>query len=140
MSGAADERAGPEWAARAAADEELRADARRNREQILRAAHLAFLEQGPDAPLDQIATSAGVGNATLYRHFPTRADLIAAVAVDNMEQVAALATEVLAEPSADQALAVFARGSSNAASWPCCPSWAARSSGPPGSARPATGC
>lgn len=90
---------------------QLRADARRNREQILRAAHLAFLDQGPDAPLDQIATGAGVGNATLYRHFPTRADLIGAVVVDNMAQVAALATEVLAtEPSAGRALAAFAAG------------------------------
>ncbi|GAA2208876.1 TetR/AcrR family transcriptional regulator [Nonomuraea monospora] len=90
---------------------ELRADARRNRDQILRAAHLAFLDQGPDAPLDQIATSAGVGNATLYRHFPTRADLIGAVVVDNMTQVAALATDVLAtEPSAGEALAAFTTG------------------------------
>ncbi|MFC4120576.1 TetR/AcrR family transcriptional regulator [Nonomuraea zeae] len=90
---------------------ELRADARRNRGQILHAAHLAFLDQGPDVPLDQIATRAGVGNATLYRHFPARADLIAAVVVDNMAQVAALATEVLATgPSAGQALAAFARG------------------------------
>ncbi|MEU6720341.1 TetR/AcrR family transcriptional regulator [Nonomuraea sp. NPDC046802] len=88
----------------------LRADARRNREQILRAAHLAFLNQGPDAPLDQIATGAGVGNATLYRHFPVRAELIGAVVVDNMAQVAAVAAETLgAEPSAGQALAAFAR-------------------------------
>lgn len=90
---------------------ELRADARRNRRQILDAAHLAFLDQGPDAPLDQIATRAGIGNATLYRHFPARADLIGAVVVDNMAQVTALAAEVLAAaPSAGQALADFARG------------------------------
>ncbi|RBQ17172.1 TetR/AcrR family transcriptional regulator [Spongiactinospora rosea] len=89
---------------------ELRADARRNRERILRAAHLAFLNQGADAPLDQIATGAGVGNATLYRHFPDRADLIGAVVVDNMAQVSALAAEALAAgPSAGQALAAFAR-------------------------------
>ncbi|MFI6317510.1 TetR/AcrR family transcriptional regulator [Nonomuraea sp. NPDC050556] len=90
---------------------ELRADARRNRQHILHAAHLAFLDQGPDVPLDQIATRAGVGNATLYRHFPARADLVDAVVVDNMAQVAALATDVLAEePSAAHALAAFARG------------------------------
>lgn len=90
---------------------ELRADARRNRQHILHAAHLAFLDQGPDVPLDQIATRAGVGNATLYRHFPVRTDLIGAVVVDNMTQVAELATEVLAkEPTAGQALAAFAHG------------------------------
>ncbi|MFB4263003.1 TetR/AcrR family transcriptional regulator [Nonomuraea sp. GTA35] len=90
---------------------ELRADARRNREQILHAAHLAFLDQGPDAPLDQIATRAGIGNATLYRHFPTRADLIRSVVVDNMAQVGALATEVLsAGQAAGEALAAFAAG------------------------------
>lgn len=87
----------------------LRADARRNREQILRAAHLAFLDQGPDVPFDQIATRAGVGNATLYRHFPTRPDLVRCLVVDNMTQVAVLADELLAsEPSAGQALAMFA--------------------------------
>ncbi|GAA5037504.1 AcrR family transcriptional regulator [Thermocatellispora tengchongensis] len=90
---------------------ELRADARRNREQILRAAHLAFLEHGPDAPLDQIAERAGVGNATLYRHFPTRTDLIQSVVLDDMAQVAALATETLAgAPSAGDALTAFATG------------------------------
>ncbi|MDX3229523.1 helix-turn-helix domain-containing protein [Streptomyces sp. ME19-01-6] len=60
----------------------MRADARRNREQILRAARAAFVEQGPDAPLDEIARRAGVGIATLYRRFPERADLIRAVAID----------------------------------------------------------
>ncbi|MFI6290153.1 TetR/AcrR family transcriptional regulator [Nonomuraea sp. NPDC050790] len=88
---------------------ELRADARRNREQILRAAHLAFLEQGPEAPLDQIAERAGVGNATLYRHFPTRMDLIRCVALDHMAQVAALASGSLrSAPTARQALTAFA--------------------------------
>ncbi|MCQ4079645.1 TetR/AcrR family transcriptional regulator [Streptomyces sp. RB6PN25] len=54
----------------------LRADARRNRERILVAARDIFTEQGPDAPLDEIARRAGVGNATLYRHFGDREDLI----------------------------------------------------------------
>ncbi|WP_157248170.1 TetR/AcrR family transcriptional regulator [Nonomuraea typhae] len=88
---------------------ELRADARRNREQILRAAHLAFLDQGPEAPLDQIAERAGVGNATLYRHFPTRGELIRCVVLDHMTQVAALAADALsAHPTAGQALTAFA--------------------------------
>ncbi|OMI40483.1 TetR/AcrR family transcriptional regulator [Streptomyces sparsogenes] len=60
----------------------MRADARRNREQILRAARAVFADQGPDAPLDEIARRAGVGIATLYRRFPERADLIRAVAID----------------------------------------------------------
>ncbi|MGY0058152.1 TetR/AcrR family transcriptional regulator [Streptomyces sp. LZ34] len=60
----------------------MRADARRNREQILRAARAVFVDQGPDAPLDEIARRAGVGIATLYRRFPERADLIREVAID----------------------------------------------------------
>ncbi|WP_308284247.1 TetR/AcrR family transcriptional regulator [Streptomyces buecherae] len=60
----------------------MRADARRNREQILRAAREVFAAQGPDAPLDEIARRAGVGVATLYRRFPDRADLIRGVAID----------------------------------------------------------
>lgn len=60
----------------------MRADARRNREQILRAAREVFAAQGPDAPLDEIARRAGVGIATLYRRFPDRSDLILGVAAD----------------------------------------------------------
>jgi formylglycine-generating enzyme required for sulfatase activity len=50
----------------------LRADARRNREQLLVAARDVFVEQGVDAPLDDVARRAGVGIATLYRRFPDR--------------------------------------------------------------------
>ncbi|WP_279328554.1 helix-turn-helix domain containing protein [Streptomyces sp. OS603R] len=57
----------------------LRRDARRNRERLVEAAHAVFAEQGLEAPLDVIARRAGVGNATLYRHFPTRAALVDAV-------------------------------------------------------------
>ncbi|MGW3563978.1 TetR/AcrR family transcriptional regulator [Streptomyces sp. NPDC000941] len=60
----------------------MRADARQNREQILHAARAVFADQGPEAPLDEIARRAGVGIATLYRRFPKRADLIRAVAID----------------------------------------------------------
>ncbi|MER7173507.1 TetR/AcrR family transcriptional regulator [Streptomyces mesophilus] len=56
-----------------------RSDARRNRELLVETAHEVFVEQGLEAPLDVIARRAGVGNATLYRHFPTRAALIDAV-------------------------------------------------------------
>ncbi|MFD9068694.1 TetR/AcrR family transcriptional regulator, partial [Streptomyces lasiicapitis] len=53
-----------------------RADALRNRERIVTAAREMFVEQGPEAPLDEIARRAGVGNATVYRHFPDRGELV----------------------------------------------------------------
>src|SRR5215204_190896 len=56
----------------------LRADAKRNRELILAAARDVFAERGLDAPLEAIARRAGVGQATLYRRFPTRQDLLVA--------------------------------------------------------------
>ncbi|MFJ9154036.1 TetR/AcrR family transcriptional regulator [Streptomyces sp. NPDC102270] len=56
-----------------------RRDARRNRDLLVEAAHEVFTEQGLEAPLDVIARRAGVGNATLYRHFPSRAALVDAV-------------------------------------------------------------
>lgn len=62
----------------------LRADAARNREAIVEAARAVFAEHGLDAPLDDIAKRAGTGNATLYRRFPTRADLVAAVFAERM--------------------------------------------------------
>jgi AcrR family transcriptional regulator len=66
----------------------LRADARRNREQLLRAARDVFVEHGPDAPLDDIARRAGVGIATLYRRFPDREALLRAVALDVLARAA----------------------------------------------------
>jgi AcrR family transcriptional regulator len=60
----------------------LRADARRNREHLLAAAREVFLEQGADAPLDEIARRAGVGIATLYRRFPDRESLLRSVVLD----------------------------------------------------------
>lgn len=56
----------------------LRADAARNAERILRAARDVYDELGPDAPIEAIARRAGVGERTLYRRFPTKADLIGA--------------------------------------------------------------
>ncbi|MFF1273720.1 TetR/AcrR family transcriptional regulator [Streptomyces marokkonensis] len=67
-----DEGAGPRDRAR-------RKDARRNKETLLEAAVAAFLASGVNAPVRDIASRAGVGLGTLYRHFPTRADLIIAV-------------------------------------------------------------
>ncbi|MFE6777424.1 TetR/AcrR family transcriptional regulator [Streptomyces sp. NPDC057702] len=79
----------------------MRADARRNREQILCAAREVFAAQGPDAPLDEIARRAGVGAATLYRRFPDRSDLVRGVAVDVLTalgEAALAARESEAEP------------------------------------------
>jgi AcrR family transcriptional regulator len=56
-----------------------RADARRNEVAVLDAAAAAFVAAGVDVPIRHIAARAGVGTATIYRHFPTRADLIVAV-------------------------------------------------------------
>ena len=61
----------------------LRADAQRNRDSILSAARETFEAEGVLASLDGIALRAGVGNATLYRNFPTRDDLLAAVLQTN---------------------------------------------------------
>lgn len=65
----------------------LRADARRNRGRVVDAATALFLEHGPDAPLEGVARAAGVGIGTLYRHFPGRDDLLAAVFEDLMADV-----------------------------------------------------
>ena len=72
----------------------MRADAQRNYDRIIETARQVFREQGYDASLDLIAKKAGVGPGTLYRHFPSRDDLIDAVMqvwVDHVEQTAAKA-------------------------------------------------
>jgi AcrR family transcriptional regulator len=65
-----------------------RADALRNRDRILEAAKEAFTRSGADASLDDIARQAGVGPGTLYRHFPTRAQLLEAVFRTELEKLA----------------------------------------------------
>ncbi|WP_404817182.1 TetR/AcrR family transcriptional regulator [Streptomyces thermolineatus] len=83
----------------------MRADARRNHDALLAAARAAFAEHGVDAPLDDIARAAGVGNATLYRHFPTRQALIEAVLHDSLEELSRRAAESAAgEPDTRAAL------------------------------------
>ncbi|MFD4241006.1 TetR/AcrR family transcriptional regulator [Streptomyces sp. NPDC058525] len=56
-----------------------RKDARRNQQTLLDAAAAVFVTSGVDAPVRDIAAEAGVGTGTIYRHFPTRADLVIAV-------------------------------------------------------------
>src|SRR5699024_8363404 len=65
-----------------------RADARRNEQTLLSAAASVFATSGVDAPIRDIAAEAGVGTATIYRHFPTRADLIVAVYRHQVEALA----------------------------------------------------
>jgi AcrR family transcriptional regulator len=74
-----------------------RADALRNRERIVAAAREMFVEYGPEAPLDEIARRAGIGNATLYRHFADRNalvhDVLLSLMVRSAEQAEAVAVE-----------------------------------------------
>ena len=64
-----------------------RADARRNYEQLVEQAKIAFAEFGVDASLDEIARRAGVASGTLYRHFPTRLDLIEVVLAEQIAEL-----------------------------------------------------
>ncbi len=66
-----------------------RTDAQRNRERVLEVAKQAFSQSGANASLDEIAKEAGVGPGTLYRHFPTREDLLQAVYRTEVEKLAA---------------------------------------------------
>jgi AcrR family transcriptional regulator len=68
-----------------------RADARRNRARVLESARALFTEQGLDAQIDDIARGAEVGVGTVYRHFPTKADLLRALADERFAGLAAAA-------------------------------------------------
>ncbi len=75
----------------------LRADARRNREAILAAARERFSAEGLDCQMEDIARSAGVGVGTVYRHFPNKDDLIAALVADRFQRQAERAEAALAQ-------------------------------------------
>jgi AcrR family transcriptional regulator len=90
--------------ARGTEDRHLRADARRNVDALLQAALEVFEESGVDAPVRDIAEKAGVGVGTLYRHFPKRADLIAAVFRHEIETCADAATRLAARHEPVEAL------------------------------------
>ncbi|MCK7626749.1 TetR/AcrR family transcriptional regulator [Streptomyces sp. RS10V-4] len=66
-----------------------RADAERNRGRVLDAARQVFRERGDEAQMPEIARAAGVGIGTVYRHFPSRAALIAAVGEQRQEEIVA---------------------------------------------------
>lgn len=78
----------------------MRADAVRNRERILAAARERVAAEGPDVGMDAIAAAAGVAVGTLYRHHPTKADLIAAVVDDSVDQMAEAAERAVAAVAA----------------------------------------
>jgi AcrR family transcriptional regulator len=83
----------------------VRADARRNRDALVASASRAFAALGVEASLEDIARDAGVGSATLHRHFPTRESLIASVYHGDVEELCADVDDLLARHPADEALA-----------------------------------
>ncbi|MFG2178807.1 TetR/AcrR family transcriptional regulator [Streptomyces abikoensis] len=100
----------------------LRADALRNRERIVAAAREALVEHGADSSLDEIARRAGVGNATLYRHFADRRELIHHVTLSVMARIADRAEAALAEePDAFHALRRFVHAAADERIGALCP-------------------
>ena len=77
-------------------DVRMRVDAQRNRDRILEAARALVAETGVDATMEDIARHAGVAVGTLYRHFPAKEDLVAAVVEDSLAQMASLTEGALA--------------------------------------------
>lgn len=86
-----------------------RADARRNFDRLVAAADAVFSEQGVEAPLDDIAKRAGLGSATLYRHFPTRDALVGAVIWERIAALCHQGAELLAVDPPAAALCTWLR-------------------------------
>jgi AcrR family transcriptional regulator len=80
-----------------------RADARRNEQALLDAAAAVFVRSGVEAPVRDIAAAAGVGMGTIYRHFPTRADLVVAVYRHQVEACAEAGPALLADSGSPHA-------------------------------------
>jgi AcrR family transcriptional regulator len=80
-----------------------RADAIRNRERVIHAAAEVFAEKGLDAGIPEVAARAGVGKATVYRSFPSKEHLVAAVACERLEWITTLITQTLATQDAGEA-------------------------------------
>jgi AcrR family transcriptional regulator len=87
------------------ADRRVRADAQRSIDSLLRAALAVFTASGVDAPVREIAEQAGVGVGTLYRHFPQRSDLVAAVFRHEIDACADAASVLATEYGPGEALA-----------------------------------
>ncbi len=90
---------------KAAASKPARADAQRSLDSLLKAALEVFAASGVDAPVRDVAARAGVGVGTLYRHFPRRSDLVAAVFRHEVDACADAATALAAEHGPAEALA-----------------------------------
>src|SRR3954469_6907169 len=73
----------------------LRADARRNRAAVVKAARVIFARDGTSAQMDDVARRAKVGVGTVYRHFPTKEALLPAPAEDRFDEIATFAAEAL---------------------------------------------
>jgi AcrR family transcriptional regulator len=95
--------------ARVPAPHGVRADAQRNLDALLEAAKVVFAAAGVDAPVREIAALAGVGIATVYRHFPQRSDLVAAVFRREVDACAAAAPALAREHEPGEALARWLR-------------------------------
>jgi AcrR family transcriptional regulator len=87
-----------------------RADARRNRKRVIDAARRCMAREGLDAQMEEIARAAGVGVGTVYRHFPTKDDLVEALATARFERLAELAREALADSDPWRSFEGFMRG------------------------------
>jgi AcrR family transcriptional regulator len=90
-------------------DRVLRADARRNHQAVIDAAKKLFADQGLDAQMPDVAKAAKVGVGTVYRHFPTKDDLIAALAAERFERLAEKAREGIEAEDAWEGLCDFIR-------------------------------
>ena len=95
---------GPRGRAEGSASKPLRADAQRSLDALLQAAKEVFAVAGVDAPIRDIAGKAGLGVGTVYRHFPQRSDLIAAVFRREIDACAEAAVELAAENEPFEAL------------------------------------
>jgi AcrR family transcriptional regulator len=85
----------------------LRADAERNRRRLLDAAAAVFAERGLDASTAEIARRAGVGQGTVFRRFPTKDDLVAAIVVDRLGEITTAAAGLLADPPRNGGVLAF---------------------------------
>src|ERR1700712_4605958 len=85
----------------------MRADAARNRAALLVAAEAEFAEHGPGASVADIARRAGIGKGTVFRHFPTKDDLLAAVVLDRVVALTSLALDLSARSDPGPALEEF---------------------------------
>jgi AcrR family transcriptional regulator len=85
----------------------MRSDARRNRERLVVAAREVFAEQGVSASMEAIARKAGVGVGTLYRHFPTRLDVVEAVYEDDVQELSDAAQRLVSTMEPRAAVTAF---------------------------------